>query len=55
MPNGLLLLSKVATSIIDENDKTLTLDILNVAKQDFQKNNLNSKLSENIFVYYTSW
>ena len=38
------------TSIIDENDKTLTLDILNVAKQDFQKNNLNSKLSENIFV-----
>ena len=38
------------TSIIDENDKTLTLDILNIAKQDFQKNNLNSKLSENIFV-----
>ena len=38
------------TSVINENDKTLTLDILNVAKQDFQKNNLNSKLSENIFV-----
>jgi len=38
------------TSIIDENDKTLTLDILNIGKQDFNKNIFNSKLSENIFV-----
>ena len=40
----------LATSIIEENDKTLTLDILNIGKQNFHKNNFQSKLSENIFV-----
>jgi len=38
------------TLIIDENDKNLSLEILNIGKQNFQKNNFNSKLSTNIFV-----
>ena len=38
------------TSIVDQNDKDLTLEILGIGKQNFKKNNFNSILSENIFV-----
>ena len=38
------------TSIVDQNDTDLTLEILGIGKQNFKKNNFNSILSENIFV-----
>ena len=38
------------SKIIDQNDNDLFLDIKNIGKQNFKKNNFNLLLSENIFV-----
>ena len=38
------------SKIINQNDNNLTLDITNIGKQHFKKNDFNSVLSENIYV-----
>ena len=40
----------IESKIIDQNDNDLFLDIKNIGKQNFKKNNFNLLLSENIFV-----